>query len=161
QMAVFVYIVDERLSVLVLDRALIVLLNFIVHLSIETQLPIFLLCGSRYGMNPAKNASCFETIRILFCVRIIGTNLSGIFSVNPAKNGVNTVLTDAKFNWLTHRDSQRSDLFHPIEFRLFRIILRNVGNTQKIPCTLLISNTVLFVTRPAFIYRFFRYVFHL
>src|SRR5699024_4673034 len=84
-----------------------------------------------------------------------------IFSVNPAKNGVNTVLTDAKFNWLTHRDSQRGDLFHPIEFRLFRIILRNVGNTQKIPCTRLISNTVLFVTRPAFIYRFFRYVFHL
>ena len=88
-------------------------------------------------MDLAKNTSCFQAIYILLGIRITRHNLFSIFAVNPALNGINTVLTSAKLDWLAHRYPKGSHLFHHIKFRLFRVVLSNIRNAQKIPCTIL------------------------
>ena len=84
-----------------------------------------------------------------------------ILAVNPALNGINTILASAELNRLAHRYSKGSDLFHHVKFRLFCVVLCNIGNTQKIPCAVFVGNTVFFITRPAFVYWFFRYKIHI
>ena len=85
----------------------------------------------------------------------------GVITINPALDGIDAFITSAELDWLAHRYPKGSHLFHHIEFRLFRIVLRNVRNTQKIPCTVLIGNTVFLITGSAFVYRFFCYKIHL
>ena len=161
QMTVLVYVVDKCLSVLILDGALNVLFDLIIHFAVKTDFPILLRCRSRNGVDLAKNTSCFQAIYILLGIRIARHDLFCIFAVNPTLNGINAILTSAKFNGLAHRHSKRSDLFHHVKLRLFCIVLRNIGNTQKIPCAVFVGNTVFFITRPAFVYWFFRYKIHI
>lgn len=47
---------------------------------------------------------------------------------------------------LTHRYSNGGSLFHHVKRRLLCVVLCNIGNTQKIPCTVLIGNTIFFIT---------------
>ena len=102
-------------------------------------------------MDLTQDMAGFKAIDILLCVRIAGDNLLGIFAVNPTLNGIDSFFTGAKLNRLAHRDSKGSHLFHHIEFRLLRVMLRNIRNAQKIPRTVLIGNTVFLITGPTFV----------
>ena len=70
QMTVLVYVVDKCLSVLILDGALNVLFDLIIHFAVKTDFPILLRCRSRNGVDLAKNTSCFQAIYILLGIRI-------------------------------------------------------------------------------------------
>ena len=161
QMTVFVYVVDKCLSVLILDGALPILFDLIIHFTVKTDFPIFLCRRSRNGVDLAKNTSRFQAIYILLGIRIARHDLLCIFAVNPTLDGIYAILTSAKLDRLAHRHSKRSDLFHHVKLRLFCIVLRNIGNTQKIPCAVFGGNTVFFITWPAFVYWFFRYKIHI
>ena len=70
QMTVLVYVVDKCMSVLILDGALNVLFDLIIHFTVKTDFPILLRCRSRNGVDLAKNTSCFQAIYILLGIRI-------------------------------------------------------------------------------------------
>ena len=146
QMTVLIYVVDKCLSVFILDGALTVLFDLIIHFAVKTDFPILLRCRSRNGVDLAKNTSRFQAIYILLGIRIARHDLFCILAVNPTLDGINTILTSAKLDRLAHRHAKRSDLFHHVKLRLLCFVLCHIGNTQKILCAVFIGNTVFFIT---------------
>ena len=66
QIKALVYVVDKRLPVFIFQRALGIFVYFVIHFTVEANLPIFLSFRGRYGMDLFEYPPSFQAIYILF-----------------------------------------------------------------------------------------------
>ncbi len=140
---------NERLALRVFERAGGVILQLAVELAAEARRPGLGVGRGGDGMDPRKDPSAVQPVRILPLGRQGRDDRLGILPVDPGLQGVHAPVAHPELDRPAHGHPQRRDAPHELKLRPLPLGERRLRHPEQIGRAVLRRHTVLLVGGPA------------